>query len=149
MKADYTFLPWARQGLANRITAPDPNPAAQTRAEIEVKLALAAHGVDGSDTSHEIARKVQLYGPGDVIGLDARAVVRTDPRHWITNYEPNYLAAIEFFREELPGATHVGDFSLNIGAGAPGSPPHRVRASNAGMHRPCAKSFQDSRSESR
>jgi len=102
MKADYSFLPWARQGLANRIDAPDPNPGAAARPEIEVKLALGVHGLDGADTSIEIPRRVQLYGPGDVVGIDARAIVRTEPRDWITNFEPNYLAAIEFADEMLP-----------------------------------------------
>ncbi|QIG49954.1 hypothetical protein G5V57_20830 [Nordella sp. HKS 07] len=102
MKADYTFLSWAREGLANRITAPDPNPAAQTRAEIDVALTLTSHGLDGSDTPHPVSRAVQLYGPGDILGLDARTVVRTEPRDWITNFEPNYVAAIEFYDETLP-----------------------------------------------
>ena len=85
MSASYTFLPWVRQGLANRITASDLDPAVKLRADMDVGLTLAIHNVDGTDTSQDLAaRKVQLYGPGDVIGLDSRAVVRTDPRNWIT-----------------------------------------------------------------
>ena len=102
MRADYTFLPWARQGLANRISGPDPNPAVSARVDIDVKLTVAAQGLDGGTTNFDVNRKVQLYGPGDVIGVDGRAIVRTDPRDWITNYEPNYLAAIEFYDETLP-----------------------------------------------
>ena len=45
---------------------------------------------------------VQLYGPGDVVGVDPRAVVRTDPRSWITNFDPNYLVSIEFYDEDFP-----------------------------------------------
>ena len=97
------FLPWARQGLANRIDAPDPAPRRRCRRELEVELALGVHGIDGADTTIAIAaRDVQLYGPGDVIGIDPRAIVRTEPRDWITNFEPNYLAAIEFYDEDLP-----------------------------------------------
>jgi hypothetical protein len=103
MSASYTFLPWVRQGLANRITASDLDPAVKLRADMDVGLTLAIHNVDGSDASQDLpARKVQLYGPGDVIGLDSRAVLRTDPRNWITNFEPNYLAAIDFYDEDLP-----------------------------------------------
>jgi hypothetical protein len=102
VKASYSFLPWARQGLANRITAPDPNPGAQLRAEVGVTLELAVHRIDGGDETRAMARTVQLYGPGDVIGLDSRAVVRTEPRDRITNFEPNYLAAIEFYDEDFP-----------------------------------------------
>ncbi len=43
-----------------------------------------------------------LYGPGDVVGVDARAIVRTDPRDWITNFDPNYLPFIEFYDEDFP-----------------------------------------------
>src|SRR5688500_2053726 len=102
MNANYTFLPWSRQGLANRITAPDPNPGAQPRAEIDVALELGMRRIDGVNEVLDVTRKVQLYGPGDVIGLDTRAIVRTDPREWITNFEPNYLATIEFYDEDLP-----------------------------------------------
>ena len=39
-RRSYTFLPWARQGLANRITAAAP--AGQLRSAVEVKLALTS-----------------------------------------------------------------------------------------------------------
>ena len=45
---------------------------------------------------------MELYGPGDVIGLDPRAIMRTEPRDWVTNFEPNYLAALEFYDEDFP-----------------------------------------------
>ena len=31
-----------------------------------------------------------------------RAIVRTEPRHWITNFESNYLAAVDFYDEDFP-----------------------------------------------
>ena len=49
-----------------------------------------------------MARDVELYGPGEVIGIEGRAIIRTDPRPWITNFEPNYLAQIEFYEEDFP-----------------------------------------------
>jgi hypothetical protein len=36
------------------------------------------------------------------VGIDTRAVVRTDPRNWITNFDPNYLVTIEFYDEDFP-----------------------------------------------
>lgn len=45
---------------------------------------------------------VALYGPGDVIGIDPRAVIRTDPHNWITNFEGNYLAAVDFTDADFP-----------------------------------------------
>src|SRR4029453_16909949 len=38
----------------------------------------------------------------DVIGIDARAIIRTEPRPWITNFEANYLPFVEFYDEDFP-----------------------------------------------
>ena len=54
-----------------------------------------------------VARDVELYGPGDVVGIDPRAIVRTEPRNWITNFEPNYLAGDRVLRRGLPVALHA------------------------------------------
>ena len=98
MSGSYTFLPWARQGLGNQISATGPS-----RGSVPLQLDVRVRQLDGADTRIPLpARAVQLYGPGDVIGIDARAVIRTEPRDWITNFEPNYLAAIEFYDEDLP-----------------------------------------------
>ena len=50
----------------------------------------------------DIERQVRLYGPGDVTGLDRLQVIRTEPRHLATDFEPNYFPAIEFDRPDLP-----------------------------------------------
>jgi hypothetical protein len=51
-------------------------------------------------------KNVQLYGPGDIVAFEQHAVVseilRTDPRPWVTNYESNYLPAIDFYDEDFP-----------------------------------------------
>ncbi len=102
-KASYSFLPWMRQGLAGRITTADGDTTVTARAGVEVELEVAAVTPVGAAIPPEpIDRTVQLYGPGEVIGIDARAIVRTDPRDWITNAEPNYLAQIEFYDEDFP-----------------------------------------------
>lgn len=99
----YTFLPWARQGLANRIDAQDHDGAVKLRAAISAELEVKARQLDGVEQTVPLApRTVQLYGPGDVIGIERRAIVRTEPGDWITNFEPNYLAAIEFYDEDFP-----------------------------------------------
>ncbi|MEJ3750513.1 hypothetical protein WEI85_45560 [Actinomycetes bacterium KLBMP 9797] len=101
MTADaYTFLPWLRTGLATRITA---DPGTADRASVLVELRLTGDPVPGgTPLTHNLRRTVQIYGPGDVIGLDSRAISRVEPRPWITNAEPNYLAHIEFYEEDLP-----------------------------------------------
>jgi hypothetical protein len=98
----YTFLPWLRHGLANRISAPDSPVSTAPRASVQVDLELTGAALDGGTLTRPIPRAVDLYGPGDVVGIESRAIVRTDPRHWITNFEPNYLAAIEFYDEDFP-----------------------------------------------
>ena len=35
-------------------------------------------------------------------GPGARAIVRLEPRDWITNFESNYFPAIDFYDEDFP-----------------------------------------------
>ena len=101
--AAYSFLPWLRQGLANTITAQDLDPSVKTRAATHVQLKLSGDPVGGgAELVTEIDQDVTLYGPGDVIGIDPRAVIRTDPLNWITNCEANYLAAVDFCDADFP-----------------------------------------------
>lgn len=95
--ATYSFLPWLRQGLANQIQAGPSN----VRATVKVKLDIVGTGIDADDKA-SVERDVSLYGPGDIVGIDAKAIIRTEPRNWITNFEPNYLPFVEFYDEDFP-----------------------------------------------
>src|SRR5712691_4661350 len=96
----YAFLPWLRQGIANAITAP---PAAGTRASIHVEVDITGTPIDGgAPLIQSAAQDIALYGPGDILGTDSRAVVRTEPRAGVSNFESNYLAAIDFYDEDFP-----------------------------------------------
>jgi hypothetical protein len=96
----YAFLPWLRQGMANAITVP---PAAGTRASIHVEVDITGTPIDGSaPLVQSAAQDIALYGPGDILGIDPRAVVRTEPRAGVSNFESNYLAAVDFYDEDLP-----------------------------------------------
>jgi hypothetical protein len=95
----YSFLPWLRTGLATEIAG---TATAATRAKIPVQLRLTAEASDGSVTTQDVVKDVQLYGPGDVVGVDPRAISRTEPRTWVTNAEPGFLAHIEFYDEDFP-----------------------------------------------
>ena len=54
-------------------------------------------------TAHATATQdIALYGPGDILGIDGRAVIRTEPRAGVTNFESNYLAAVDFYDEDFP-----------------------------------------------
>jgi hypothetical protein len=100
--ATYSFLPWLRQGLANQIQSVDFDNSVKVRPQITVQLAVSGDALAGGASSVPVSRAVALFGPGDIVGIDKRAIVRTEPRNWVTNYEPNYLAHIEFYDEDFP-----------------------------------------------
>ena len=93
--ANYVFLPWVRQGAASGIQTPDSLGANQAGV-VSVTVKLRVNNTD------DIDRQVRLHGPGDITGIDAQQVVRTDPRHQATDFEPNYFPAIEFDRPDFP-----------------------------------------------
>ncbi|MBN1274414.1 MAG: hypothetical protein JXB26_19300 [Candidatus Aminicenantes bacterium] len=94
--AKYSFLPWLRQGIANNIKT---NPAAGTiRASIKVKLNVKTD----TGLAQDLETSIQLIGPGDIIGISQDAIIRAEPRNWITDFEPNYLPFIEFYDEDFP-----------------------------------------------
>src|SRR5262249_43797458 len=84
------------------INAPDGAAGVTLRATIEAAIDVVGTRPDGSTDSRSVSHKVALYGPGDIIGIDRRAIVRTEPHDWITNFEPNFLAHIEFYDEDFP-----------------------------------------------
>jgi hypothetical protein len=102
--ANYSFLPWLRQGLSNNIIEADNDGMVKLRASIKVALQVDALKVDGktTDVRNVPEQSIQLYGPGDIIGVDSKAIVKTEPRNWITNFEPNYLPYIDFYEEDFP-----------------------------------------------
>ncbi len=101
--ASYSFLPWLRTGLANTITDPDGDTTVNTRATTHVEVQIEGNPLAGSaPLTKTVTQDIALYGPGDIVGIDERAIVRTEPRNWITNFESNYLAAIDFYDNDFP-----------------------------------------------
>ena len=97
--ATYTFLPWLRQGISNKIVS---DPTSKARATVQVKLKIKGRALSGSDPESIVSRKIELYGPGDIIGIDKNAIVKNEPRNWMTNFESNYMPYIEFYDEDFP-----------------------------------------------
>src|SRR5690349_884790 len=86
--------------MATLITQP---PGTAARATVRVELTATGTPIgDGPAPALPVPHDVQLYGPGDVVGVDRRAIVRTDPCDRITNFDANYLVTIEFYDEDLP-----------------------------------------------
>ena len=95
MTGSYQFLPWTRQGLATQISTPDTlDEELPARASFPVRVTINEGSPVGVD--------VTVYGPGDIVGVDPRGIVRTDPPRYATNVEPNYMASIEFDRPDFP-----------------------------------------------
>jgi hypothetical protein len=99
--AKYQFQSWARKGISAHINEQDTlgNPAAVLPAGERASVPI---GVSINATPQETPKNFALIGPGDIIGIHRDMVVRTEPRNWITNVEPNYLAFIEFYDEDFP-----------------------------------------------
>jgi hypothetical protein len=100
--ARHHFRPWLRRGVAADAGQPD-GPGLPDRAALDVTLNVTAT-VSGTAVPAVPAPRmtVHLYGPGDVIGIDPRHVIRTEPRDQTVNFEPNYLAGIEFDYPDFP-----------------------------------------------
>jgi hypothetical protein len=91
----YRFLPYVRRGLADRINDVDqPETDLPSRAQLPVRVSLST-----GDTAKVDLR---LYGPGDVIGIDPRVIVRTEPPRLARNVEPDQFVAIEFDSPDFP-----------------------------------------------
>ena len=101
-EASYYFLPWVRSGLLRNDQAMpvlgeqafQSTASLPERATIHVNLLLNEQEVDIPNMS--------LYGPGDVTGIDAREVVRTEPKHLIPDFPPHLFPFIEFDRPDFP-----------------------------------------------
>lgn len=89
--ASYYFVPSVRHGLAAAIS----EPASGARASIDVQIHVRAAASSGEVTSAKVSKAVQLFGPGDVTGFQRHAVVRSDPRANVDDFEPNYFPFVE------------------------------------------------------
>jgi hypothetical protein len=86
----FSLFSWVRRGLAKHISgSPVTNYAS-------LPVSVAINGATFP------APVVHLLGPGDIKSMDARAVIRTDPRDGADNFEPNYLATVEFGPPDFP-----------------------------------------------
>jgi hypothetical protein len=88
--AVYGFLPWVRIGLASMAkTAPTQN-------FVSLQVGLTVN------TKAAPSVAVRLFGPGQVTGIDPRAITRREPQPYSTSFEPNYFPAVEFATPDFP-----------------------------------------------
>src|SRR6188768_4272861 len=94
--ARYQFHSWGRKGISTTIKQPDNlgnnDPTETGRASINLPLLV---------NEAEQTKSFKMIGPGDIIGINSDMIVRTQPRHYITDFESNYLVFAEFYDEDF------------------------------------------------
>ena len=89
--------------MGNHLKENDFDNAVILRASVPIRLTLTGKKKsDNSDIPATVDKDIQLYGPGDIVGIDAKAIVKVEPRNLITNFESNFLPYIEFYDEDFP-----------------------------------------------
>jgi hypothetical protein len=91
----YRFIAWSRRGLAAAIPS---QAAVGGRLTLPGTLTVRK----GASETEDVTREVHLHGPGDVIRLDTRQIIRREPRPGTSDFEPNYFPLVEFDAPELP-----------------------------------------------
>ncbi|MDM7853879.1 hypothetical protein [Cellulomonas alba] len=86
-----TFWSWHRRGLGSALAGA---PASGSRAQLPARLALG--------TAHAADVPVDLLGPGDVSGVEAAQVVRSEPADGASGFPPSELAYLELRDADLP-----------------------------------------------
>ena len=97
----YHFVAWSRRGIGARLDNPDYGGALPVRGTLSAALTVTADG-PSPDSQPVSPVTVLTYGPGDVNGFVTQHISRTDPKDATPNYEPNYLACIEFDMPDVP-----------------------------------------------
>src|SRR3954471_13576404 len=100
-----TFLSALRRGMALGIaredfSAPPTDGSDGTHAAFAVRLSFDPVSV--TTDRHDTLTNLTLVGPGDIVGLDTRTIVRTFPKPDDNNAEAGFLAYVELEQADLP-----------------------------------------------
>jgi hypothetical protein len=105
----YSFLPWARRGVAANIDQVDhlgitPAAGPAARATITAALTVEIVPVPGAPAAapSAITKTVGIVGPGDVKAFQPAVVLRAVPAPGAANATPGELAFVEFYDEDFP-----------------------------------------------
>jgi hypothetical protein len=96
----FTFLRWARAGMAAALEPVAQEPATSDRAQLTVGVLVSASAVGVPDQLGSV--DLDLLGPRDVTGIDPRQVIETFPVPGKLDFEPAYFAHVELDRPDLP-----------------------------------------------
>ena len=75
--ARYHFLAWTRRRVATGINVTDQG-SLPNRANLAVSLAISSQQGTATTVTNVPPMNVEIFGPGDVIGIDPRHIVRTE-----------------------------------------------------------------------
>lgn len=87
------FLPFVREGVA-------PSISGGARAQASIALRLESPG----RAPRDVTRVITLAGPGDVLAIEPRQVVRVAPKPGARDAEPDFFPLVEFDAPDLPWA---------------------------------------------
>ncbi|MFT3701513.1 MAG: hypothetical protein QM802_04045 [Agriterribacter sp.] len=105
--AHYAFIPWLKDGINAKIAEVDAqgvttDAMAKERAALDVSVTLESTDINTGNTAETSVQKtVKLLGPPDVLAISTNAIVRTEPKLNVNNYEDNGLPYIEFYEESF------------------------------------------------
>lgn len=92
--AQLLFLPWVRAGVGAQLATKDGEPGLCNNGTLGVVLQL-----NGSALPEQHLR---VLGPGDVVGVDVRQLLRTDPTPGSNSVETERLVTLDFDDPSLP-----------------------------------------------
>jgi hypothetical protein len=87
------FLPFVREGLA-----PSANAGARAQVAVALRLESPQHA------PRNIPRTLALAGPGDVLAIEPRQLLRVAPAPGTRDAEPEFFPLVEFDAPDLPWA---------------------------------------------
>jgi IPT/TIG domain len=123
---EFAFYSWVQRGLAAALASASGSAGATgsaptagddpARASVAVDVNANATpvGSQSSPSAVSATASVSLYGPGDVASLSPANVIRTEPVDGTANFEPNYLAGIEFDQPDLPFMLSAGQTNNQV-----------------------------------
>ena len=84
-----------------RLTATERSPRARARPR-RADAATATRSAADAELTQTSRRTSRSTARATSSASTHATVVRTEPRDWVTNFETNYLAAIDFYDEDFP-----------------------------------------------
>ncbi|MFD1687026.1 hypothetical protein [Halobellus litoreus] len=102
-QTQYHFFPFVRGGYIPTNEDPGSGPLTHGKLALETTVTGSPPAETGGPKAEEtVTKQLDVYGPGEVTGIDHRQVVRTEPESGTANFPPNYFPAVEFDRPDIP-----------------------------------------------